>query len=76
LPTQAEWEFAARGGVAVKPFAWGDEFRPKGNWMANIHQGNFPNTDTGKDGYIGIAPVAKYTPNQYGLYDMAGNVWQ
>jgi formylglycine-generating enzyme len=76
LPTEAEWEFAARGGVAGKPFVWGDEFRPKGKWMANTHQGNFPNTDTGEDGYIGIAPVAKYTPNQYGLYDMAGNVWQ
>ena len=76
LPTEAEWEFAARGGLSGKPFAWGDEFRPNGKWMANTHQGHFPNHDTGEDGYVGIAPVAKYPSNQYGLYDMAGNVWQ
>ena len=76
LPTEAEWEFAARGGLAGKPFVWGDEFRPNGKWMANTHQGHFPNTDTGEDGFIGISPVAHYPPNPYGLYDMAGNVWQ
>jgi sulfatase modifying factor 1 len=76
LPTEAEWEFAARGGLSGKPFAWGDDFRPNGKWMANTHQGHFPNSDTGEDGYVGVAPVAKYAPNQYGLYDMAGNVWQ
>ena len=76
LPTEAEWEFAARGGLSGKPFAWGDEFRPNGKWMANTHQGHFPNHDTGEDGYVGIAPVAQYPANQYGLYDMAGNVWQ
>lgn len=76
LPTEAEWEFAARGGLAGKPFAWGDEFRPKGKWMANTHQGHFPNSDTADDGHAGIAPVAQYPPNAYGLYDMAGNVWQ
>lgn len=76
LPTEAEWEFAARGGLVGKPFVWGDEFRPKGKWMANTHQGHFPNTDTGEDGFVGIAPVAQYPPNPYGLYDMAGNVWQ
>jgi formylglycine-generating enzyme required for sulfatase activity len=76
LPTEAEWEFAARGGLSGKPFAWGDDFRPKGKWMANTHQGHFPDHDTGEDGYVGIAPVAKYPANQYGLYDMAGNVWQ
>ena len=76
LPTEAEWEFAARGGLAGKPFVWGDSFRPNGKWMANTHQGNFPNTDTGDDGYVGIAPVARYPANDYGLYDMAGNVWQ
>jgi formylglycine-generating enzyme required for sulfatase activity len=76
LPTEAEWEFAARGGLAGKPFAWGDAFRPNGKWMANTHQGHFPNTDTGEDGYVGIAPVAQYPANGYGLYDMAGNVWQ
>ena len=76
LPTEAEWEFAARGGLAAKPFVWGDEFRPQGKWMANTHQGHFPNTDTGDDGFIGTSPVAHYPPNAYGLYDMAGNVWQ
>jgi formylglycine-generating enzyme required for sulfatase activity len=76
LPTEAEWEFAARGGLSGKPFVWGDEFRPGGKWMANTHQGRFPIDDTGQDGYSGIAPVAQYPPNGYGLYDMAGNVWQ
>jgi formylglycine-generating enzyme required for sulfatase activity len=76
LPTEAEWEFAARGGLSGKPFVWGDEFRPNGKWMANTHQGHFPNHDAGEDGHVGIAPVAQYPANQYGLYDMAGNVWQ
>lgn len=76
LPTEAEWEFAARGGRAGKPFVWGDSFRPNGKWMANTHQGHFPDQDTGEDGHAGIAPVAQYPPNPYGLYDMAGNVWQ
>jgi sulfatase modifying factor 1 len=76
LPTEAEWEFAARGGLAGKPFTWGDEFRPGGRWMANTHQGSFPMHDTGADGYAGIAPVGQFPPNGYGLYDMAGNVWQ
>lgn len=76
LPTEAEWEFAARGGLAGKPFVWGDEFRPQGKWMANTHQGHFPDHDTGEDGHVGIAPVAQYAANGYGLYDMAGNVWQ
>lgn len=76
LPTEAEWEFAARGGLAGKPFVWGEKFRPNGKWMANTFQGHFPYQDVGSDGFIGIAPVAQYAPNGYGLYDMAGNVWQ
>ena len=76
LPTEAEWEFAARGGLAGKPFVWGGEFTPDGKWMANTHQGHFPNQDTGTDGHVGIAAVKSYPPNGYGLYDMAGNVWQ
>ena len=76
LPTEAEWEFAARGGKAGKPFVWGDEFRPHGKWMANTHQGHFPDTDTGEDGFTGTSPVGHYPANSYGLYDMAGNVWQ
>jgi formylglycine-generating enzyme required for sulfatase activity len=76
LPTEAEWEFAARGGLAGKPFVWGDTLRPHGRWMANTHQGHFPDQDTAEDGFAGVAPVARYPPNAYGLYDMAGNVWQ
>jgi len=76
LPTEAEWEFAARGGLEGKPFVWGDEFRPHGKWMANTYQGKFPMSDTAEDHYHGISPVAQFPPNGYSLYDMAGDVWQ
>jgi formylglycine-generating enzyme len=76
LPTEAEWEFAARGGLSGKPFVWGDQFRPDGKWMANTYQGHFPVRDSGDDGHIGISQVGSFPPNGYGLYDMAGNVWQ
>ena len=76
LPTEAEWEFAARGGLTGKLYAWGDEFKPGGKFMANTYQGQFPVKDTGEDGFAGIAPVKSFPPNSYGLYDMAGNVWQ
>ena len=76
LPTEAEFEFAERGGLAGKTYAWGDDFRPNGKWMANTWQGKFPVKDSGEDGYAGIAAVAQFPPNGYGLYDMAGNVWQ
>jgi formylglycine-generating enzyme required for sulfatase activity len=78
LPTEAEWEFAARGGLSGKIYSWGDELRPDGNWLANIYQGTFP-TDQGdraEDGFAGIAPVAQFPPNGYGLHDMSGNVWE
>jgi formylglycine-generating enzyme required for sulfatase activity len=76
LPTEAEWEFAARGGLSGARFAWGDELKPGGKWMANIFEGTFPVTDRGEDGFKGIAPVRQYPPNGYGLYDVAGNVWE
>jgi formylglycine-generating enzyme required for sulfatase activity len=76
LPTEAEWEFAARGGLEGKRYAWGDEFRPSGKYMANTWQGLFPVTNSAEDGFVGTSPVKSFPPNGYGLYDMAGNVWQ
>ncbi|MDB6155622.1 MAG: sulfatase [Chthoniobacteraceae bacterium] len=76
LPSEAEWEFAARGGFEAKRYAWGDEFRPGGKIMANVWQGQFPNENTKEDGFEGAAPVKTFPPNGYGLYDMIGNVWE
>jgi formylglycine-generating enzyme len=76
LPTEAEFEFAARGGLSGKTYVWGDEFRPNGKWMANTWQGKFPLKDEGRDGFAGIAPVRSFPANGYRLYDMAGNVWE
>jgi formylglycine-generating enzyme required for sulfatase activity len=76
LPTEAEFEFAQRGGLDRKPYAWGDEFKPGGKFMANTFQGHFPEKNTREDGHERAAPIASFPPNRYGLYDMAGNVWE
>lgn len=76
LPTEAEWEYAARGGLQGKRLAWGDELTPGGEWNCNIWQGRFPHENSAEDGYLTTAPVHTYRPNGYGLWQMAGNVWE
>ncbi len=76
LPTEAEWEFAARGGLEGAEFVWGDELTPGGKSMCNTWQGEFPWQNLLSDGYEWTAPVGSFAPNGYGLYEMAGNVWE
>lgn len=76
IPTEAEWEYAARGGKTFSKYYWGSELKPGGKWIANIFQGHFPDKNALEDGFAGLAPVKSFPANPYGLYDMDGNVWE
>jgi formylglycine-generating enzyme len=76
LPTEAEWEAAARGGLEGRPFPWGDDLEPDDHHRMNVFQGDFPGGNTAADGYLGTAPVDAFEPNGYGIYNMTGNVWE